>query len=72
MRKMEKLVKKTTNSKGISSYSVVHAFSPERAEEFAQIVEKLTGKPPTYITSISPIVGMHSGKGAVAIGIIEG
>lgn len=71
MRKIEKLVKETANSKGISSYAVVHAAAPERAEEFAKIVEEITGKPPVYITSISPIVGMHSGKGAVAIGIIE-
>lgn len=72
MRKIEKLIQETTNLKGISSYAVVHAAAPERAAEFAQIVEKITGKPPSYITSISPIVGMHSGKGAVAIGIIEG
>jgi len=38
---------------------------------FASLVENSTGKTPEYISSISPIVGMHSGKGAVAIGLIE-
>ena len=72
MKKIEKLILDTEDKKGISEYAVVHALAPEEASKFASVVEKITGKPPAYITSISPIVGMHSGKGAVAIGIIEG
>jgi len=72
LKKIAVLVKNIQKTRGIEEYTVVHAAAPERAREFASLVETITGKKPTYITDISPIVGMHSGKGAVAIGIFEG
>ena len=71
LKKIAALTERTRRTKGIEGYAVVHAAALERAEEFAAIVRKITGTPPLYITDISPIVGMHSGQGAVAIGIIE-
>ncbi len=71
MRKIEALVRSTQASPGIVRYAVVHAAAPKRAAEFAAVVEDITGMEPSYITAISPIVGMHSGRGAVAIGIVE-
>ncbi len=71
-KKVAKLVGEAAAGPGIRRYAVVHAAAPERAGHFSDIAEKVCGMPPDYITSISPIVGMHSGKGAIAIGMILG
>ncbi len=71
LRKMSGIIEDIQSRRGIVKYCVVHALAEDKARVFASIVENSTGKAPEYISSISPIVGMHSGKGAVAIGVIE-
>ncbi|MDZ7795360.1 MAG: DegV family protein [Spirochaetia bacterium] len=71
LKKMAGIIEDIEKRKGIQKYCVVHALAEDKAKVFASIVENSTGKTPAYISSISPIVGMHSGKGAVAIGLIE-
>ncbi|MFO7729251.1 MAG: DegV family protein [Spirochaetia bacterium] len=71
LKKMAGIIEDIEKRKGIRKYCVVHALAEDKAKVFASIVENSTGKTPEYISSISPIVGMHSGKGAVAIGLIE-
>lgn len=55
--------------RSIWEYAIVHADALERAEEYAQRLGKLTGKKPAFISSLSPVVGVHNGIGAVAIGV---
>lgn len=69
-RKIQKLIRNLNESNGIEAYALVHADAQGRAEKFASIVSDELGQDREYISSISPIVGMHSGKGAVAIGLI--
>lgn len=71
LKKMSGIIEEIQRKKGIVKYCVVHALAEEKAKVFASIVQSITGQAPEYISSISPIVGMHSGKGAVAIGLIE-
>lgn len=71
LKKMSGIIEDIHRKRGIVKYCVVHALAEDKARVFASIVEKITGRAPDYISSISPIVGMHSGKGAVAIAIIE-
>ena len=71
MRKVASLIQKIDREKGIEEFAVVHASDRERGEQFSSLVTGIIGREPSYITDISPIVGMHSGKGAVAIGIVE-
>jgi len=71
MKKISLILKETHQQKGIDRYGIVHAAAPEKADEFARMLQEVLGKAPEYISSISPIVGMHSGKGALAIGVIE-
>lgn len=71
-KKITEILRKTYEEKGIEGYAVVHAANRESARQFASLVRSITDREPDYISSISPIVGMHSGKGAVAIGVIEG
>ena len=71
IKKITEIIRKTDETKGIDKYAVVHASALHEASEFAGVVSGITGFQPYYITDISPIVGMHSGKGAVAIAVIE-
>lgn len=69
-KKIQKLIKNISESNGIESYALVHADALAKAEKFVSIVSDELDQESEYISSISPIVGMHSGKGAVAIGLI--
>jgi DegV family protein with EDD domain len=71
MKKIARIVKTISNTNGIQEYAVVHALAPEQADNFVQVIQSSINKSPAYISDISPIVGMHSGKGAVAIAVIE-
>lgn len=66
-----KKIKKDMEEYGIKKYSMVYADDPSVMERFIKKVEKLIGKKPEYIESISPIVGLNAGNGAFAIGYIK-
>nr|MDA3810112.1 DegV family EDD domain-containing protein [Spirochaetaceae bacterium] len=72
IKKISRIIEETKEKKGIESYAIVHGDDGKKAFEFSKLIKSITGKEVEYISSISPIVGMHSGKGALAIGIIEG
>lgn len=69
--KIMKIIKKTLKEKGIESYSIVHAVNPELAEEYREILARLVGKEPEFITEISSVVAINSGIGTVAVSVIE-
>ena len=71
MKKVASLIQQIDRNKGIEEFAVVHASDRERGDQFSSLVAGIIGREASYITDISPIVGMHSGKGAVAIGIVE-
>ena len=71
-QKIEKHVQETNDQYGIEIYSIVHANAEDRALEYAQRFEKITGKKPAYIMDISTIVAMSSGIGTVAVAYIRG
>ncbi|MDA3958790.1 DegV family protein [Oceanispirochaeta sp.] len=71
LKKISLLIQKTMKKNGIERFVIVHAGDIKGARVFAGLVQKITGLEADYITDISPIVGMHSGKGAIAIGLIE-
>ncbi|MDC7223307.1 MAG: DegV family protein [Spirochaetales bacterium] len=72
MKKISRIVRRIDGEKGIEEFALVHASDRERGEQFAALASEALGQEPTFITNISPIVGMHAGKGTVALGIIEG
>lgn len=71
-KKITHIIEETKMTKGILSYAIVHADAEKKADEFSNMLEEILETKPDYISSISSVVGMHSGKGAIAIGIIEG
>ncbi len=71
MKKISRIIEETERMKGIESYVLVHADAREKAEERAASFEKLLGREADYIEEISPIVGMHAGRGALAVAVLE-
>ena len=69
IRKILDIVSRTKAEVGIERYAVVHAAAPDRATDFAERLEGIVGKPSEYIMEISPIVGSHAGKGALAVAV---
>lgn len=56
---------------GIKSYSLVHVNAPERAQNYANKLEAITGIKPLYTSDISTIIAMNSGIGTVAVAYIR-
>lgn len=71
MAKIINIVTDAHENSGIHSYAIVHAMNKERAEEYAARLTKILGKKPEYITSLSPVVGVHNGPGTVAVGFMK-
>lgn len=51
----------------IHSWAISHGEAAGEAEAMARRVEKLIGKPPLFITPLSPVLGTHGGRGALNI-----
>ena len=69
-KKIIGIVKEYVNQKGLWNYAIVHAGARERAERYGKNLTEILGKKPDYISELSPVVGVHNGVGAVAIGIM--
>ncbi|HDQ14983.1 MAG TPA: DegV family protein, partial [Sediminispirochaeta sp.] len=48
-------------------YGVVHAESYTEAQSFAAELEQMFGSPPLFVQEISPIIGLHAGRGSYAL-----
>ena len=66
-RKILKMIKEKHRQQPIHSFAVVHVKCPERAEAYAREIEKICGKPVSFISDVAPVVGVHNGPGAVGI-----
>ncbi len=54
-------------SQTLEAYGLVHAGVPEKAREFAQLTTEAFGLPPVFIESVSTALGLHAGKGCIAL-----
>jgi len=66
-----KILLKSLRGKKIEEYAIVHADNTEKAEQLADEMRKMTGKDPVYICTISSVVTLFAGKGAIAAAYIE-
>ena len=65
-----KHIGKLTTARPVWNYMVLHAHHPEGAEKTEKEMIGLTGKPAVSVVDISPIIGMHAGRGAIAIALL--
>lgn len=66
-KKILKMVAQKHRAHPIHSFSVVHVKNQERAQAYAREIEKICGKPVSFIMDVSPVVGVHNGIGAIGV-----
>ncbi|MFW6309001.1 MAG: DegV family protein, partial [bacterium] len=71
-RKLKNILINITNISNIEKYAVVHARAPEAAVKFKEEIKQILDTEPEYITEISSVTALNSGKGAVALSILAG
>lgn len=70
LRRIAATFEKLLERRGITDYAVVHANAPEKAAKLADDLIRRSGAQPAYITGISPLIGIHSGPGSVAVSLV--
>jgi DegV family protein with EDD domain len=70
MAKILRLVAAEAAKAPLWNYAVVHALDPDRAAAYGQKLTALLGRPPAYTMSVAPVIGVHSGIGAVAVALL--
>ena len=58
------------DGKTIWNYAILHADNSEGAKEAESEMKKITGRQAVSVVNISPVIGMHAGKGAVAVSLM--
>lgn len=67
MEKVINHVKDITQDKKIWNYIVLHANNEKGADWYTKELTQLTGKKPTSVVNISPVIGANAGLGAASI-----
>jgi DegV family protein with EDD domain len=70
---MEKVIghiSRLSKEKKIWNYVVLHADNKNAADWYSQKMEALTGKKAVSVVNISPVIGVHAGKGAAAVALL--
>lgn len=69
LRKIQQIIKKQVQSRSMWNYALVYSDPGERKTTL-DLAEKLTaiiGKPPVFIESIAPVIGVNTGPGAIGV-----
>ncbi len=69
-RKIMQAVEEMTTRGRIWNYAVVHALNPGRARTYVDKMRSLLRREPAYVMQVSPVIGVHSGIGAVAVSVM--
>jgi DegV family protein with EDD domain len=67
MEKVINHVKDITKDRKVWNYIVLHANNEKGADWYAKELKQLTGKEPTSVVNISPVIGANAGLGAASI-----
>ncbi len=54
----------------IWNYGVVHALNPARAQQYVDRIRSMLHKDPAFVLEVSPVIGAHSGIGALGIAVM--
>jgi uncharacterized protein len=69
MKKIVRKLRRIAAERPIHAYAIVHAKDPERAEAYAAKMTEALGRPPAFVMSASPVIGVHVGSGLVAVAL---
>ena len=70
LRQIEDRVAELVIGRERCQLAVVHAHAPEAAAAWAQRLSRRVGQEPEYIMDISPVIGLNSGVGSLAVGVV--
>jgi fatty acid-binding protein DegV len=70
MKRVISLIRKQHTGKKIWGYSVLHAQNEASTGYFVSEMEKFTGEKPLSLIDTTPIIGLHSGKDALAVAVM--
>lgn len=70
LAKILKHIDRHSQEKRVWNYIMLHAHNEEGAQRAEEKMQKITGKKAIATVDISPVIGMHAGKGAVAISLL--
>lgn len=70
LNKIYRHIQSISGKKQLWNYIVLHAQNPELAREVENKMTALFGRAPVSVVNISPVIGMHAGKGAVAVAVM--
>jgi DegV family protein with EDD domain len=70
MAKILARVKRLTEKDRVWGYALVHAKNHDRVKEYEAKLTGLLGRSPDYVMDVSPVIGVHSGVGAVAVAVL--
>lgn len=68
--KLFEMVRRLHSQNPIGEYVVLHAGSGEAARLCRDEMMRITGREPVYTTGVSPVIGLHAGKGAFSIAML--
>ncbi len=71
MSKILKAVEDWAEQGQIWNYALVHALNPDRAGLYVEKFRALLGRDPAFVTEVSPVIGAHSGIGALGIAAMQ-
>jgi hypothetical protein len=70
LKKVYSHIEKIGRGKTIWNYILLHAHNPEGAKIAGEKMKEMIGKEPVSVLNISPAIGLHAGKGAIAIALL--
>jgi DegV family protein with EDD domain len=70
LKKILKMIENYHKKQGIEAYGVSHAGNLKEAKEFSERIKNTIGISSEFTMDLSPVTGMHVGKGVIAVGII--
>lgn len=70
MAKILDLIREATTGRRVWNYGLVHAQNGGRARLYAEALEAMLGRPPAFVSEVSPVVGVHNGIGVVGVGLM--
>ncbi len=69
LRQIERRVEKLVDGREIWELAVVHAHAEDAARAWASRLAERLGREPAYVMDISPVIGLNSGVGSLAVGV---
>lgn len=70
-RALQELCRRALAHDRIEQIAIMHATSPGDAEMLGQMVQSRLPAVPVYVGRLGPVVGVHSGPGAIGMVVVQ-